>query len=127
MRVVGEGEALPAAKTDVAAPAAVNGKGVEGPSGIPLAVNSEGVAATLAETMRSPWQTPPALVVDLEPLRSLRKLMIQARYNNKKRCGPALLHNLPFLFSFGLVSIRLGFACFSVLCSGANKQNNFFF
>lgn len=80
MRTVGNGEASPAAKSDVEASAAVHGEGVEGPSGLPLAVGPEGVAATLAETMRSPWRTPPAVIVDLEPLRSLRKLMIQASY-----------------------------------------------
>lgn len=41
--------------------------------------NGEGdvLAKTIAETMRSPWKVPPAQIVRLEPLRDLRKLIIQ--------------------------------------------------
>ncbi|CAN0237812.1 unnamed protein product [Ectocarpus fasciculatus] len=37
----------------------------------------ETVAEALAKTMRSPWATPPAMTVDLEPLRGMRQLIIQ--------------------------------------------------
>lgn len=37
----------------------------------------ESVAEGLAKTMRSPWPTPPAVTVDVEPLRGMRQLVIQ--------------------------------------------------
>eukprot|EP00752_Nemacystus_decipiens_P005957 g5379.t2 len=37
----------------------------------------ESVAEALAKTMRSPWPTPPAVTVDVEPLRGMRQLVIQ--------------------------------------------------
>eukprot|EP00903_Cladosiphon_okamuranus_P013078 g12199.t1 len=37
----------------------------------------QSVAEALAKTMRSPWPTPPAITVDVEPLRGLRRLIIQ--------------------------------------------------
>ncbi|CAM9295676.1 unnamed protein product [Ectocarpus sp. 13 AM-2016] len=37
----------------------------------------ETVAEAVAKTMRSPWATPPAMTVDLEPLRGMRQLIIQ--------------------------------------------------
>lgn len=38
------------------------------------------MAEALAKTMRSPWATPPAVTVDVEPLRGLRQLVIQVPF-----------------------------------------------
>ncbi|CAM9402879.1 unnamed protein product, partial [Laminaria digitata] len=54
--------------------------GVEGRGGaadFSVTAEGESVADALAKTMNSPWSTPPALVVDMEPLRDVRQLMIQ--------------------------------------------------
>ena len=44
----------------------------------PTAISGGGsVADELAGMMWSPWRTPPAMTVDLQPLREMRRLMIQ--------------------------------------------------
>ncbi|CAM9405523.1 unnamed protein product, partial [Hapterophycus canaliculatus] len=46
-------------------------------SAAPASTDGETMAEALAKTMKSPWPTPPAMTVDVEPLRGMRQLVIQ--------------------------------------------------
>ena len=65
--------------TDPVAGSGGKGEGGAAVAESPVAAEGDNVADALARTMRSPWSTPPAVVVDMEPLRDVRQVMIQVR------------------------------------------------
>lgn len=94
LQVRGSEQTQPAAEPHAPAVTAEAARDGAGGAGFSLAVDGESVADGLAKTMNSPWKTPPAVVVDMEPLRDVRQLMIQASICSffcRKRGWPRLV------------------------------------
>lgn len=84
LQVRGSKQTQPTAESH--APAVTEEAARDGVGGADFSVAGDGesVADGLAKTMNSPWRTPPAMVVDMEPLRDVRQLMIQARVSKAR-------------------------------------------